>query len=239
MDLITRTPGLIHIAEQIFTNLDRKELLQCQKVNEYWAIILRNPWFWYHRMTQNNTLLSEEHQKEWMDFCEKLSKLDLTRDMDPGLNLIYTCLEKSVTLNRVYWSALSTASTETVKIMAPLFESPNAPNKDGKTPIYWATRNGSTEIVKILAALTDNPNAPNEYGETPIYWATLNGHTEIVKILAPLADNPNASDDNGTTPIHKAACYGHTDIVKILAPLTENPNAPNEDGVPDQFICQH
>ena len=116
MDLITRTPGLIHIAEQIFTNLDRKELLQCQKVNEYWAIILRNPWFWYHRMMQNNTLLSEEHQKEWMDFCEKLSKLDLTRDMDPGLNLIYTCLEKSVTLNRVYWSALSTASTETVKM---------------------------------------------------------------------------------------------------------------------------
>ena len=116
MDLITRTPGLIHIAEKIFTNLDRKELLQCQKVNEYWAIILRNPWFWYQRMTQNNTLLSEENQKEWMDFCEKLSKLDLTRDMIPGLNLIYTCLEKSVTLNRVYWSALSTASTETVKM---------------------------------------------------------------------------------------------------------------------------
>ena len=115
MDRITRTPGLIHIAEQIFSNLERNDLMQCQEVNEYWASILRNPWFWYNRMTQNTTL-PQIHQKEWMDFCEKLSKLDLTRDMIPGLNLIYTCLEKSVTLNRVYWSALSTASTETVKM---------------------------------------------------------------------------------------------------------------------------
>ena len=78
MDLITKTPGLIHIAEQIFSNLEREILLQCQKVNEYWARILRNPWFWYNRMTQN-TELSEEHQKEWMDFCEKLNKLVLTK----------------------------------------------------------------------------------------------------------------------------------------------------------------
>ena len=73
MDRITRTPGLIHIAEQIFSNLERNDLMQCQEVNEYWASILRNPWFWYHRMTQK-TILSQEHQKEWMDFCEKLSK---------------------------------------------------------------------------------------------------------------------------------------------------------------------
>ena len=115
IDLITRTPGLIHIAEQIFSNLDRNSLLICQEVNEHWASILRNPWFWYNRIVQTTTL-SQEHQKEWMDFCEKLSKLDLTRDMIPGLNLIYACLEKSVTLDRVYWSALSTASTETVKM---------------------------------------------------------------------------------------------------------------------------
>ena len=47
-------------------------------------------------------------------------------------------------------------------------DNPNAPDKDGKTPIYWATLNGHTEIVKILALLTDNPNASNKYGMTPI-----------------------------------------------------------------------
>ena len=97
MDRITKTPGLIHIAEQIFSNLDRNDLLQCQKVNEYWATILRNPWFWYKRMMKNTTL-SEEHQREWSNFCEKLSKSNLTKDMMLGLNLIYEQLENSTTL---------------------------------------------------------------------------------------------------------------------------------------------
>ena len=41
-------------------------------------------------------------------------------------------------------------------------DNPNAPNKDGNTPIHEAAKNGHTEIVKILAPLTDNPNAPNK-----------------------------------------------------------------------------
>ena len=88
MDLITRTPGLVHLAEQIFSNLERNDLLQCQKVNEYWASILRNPWFWYKRMMKNTTL-PQEHQNEWKGFCQKLSKLSLTKDMTLGLNIIY------------------------------------------------------------------------------------------------------------------------------------------------------
>ena len=94
IDLITRTPGLIHIAEQIFSNLDRSSLLICQEVNEHWASILRNPWFWYNRIVQNTTL-SPEHLKEWMKFCEKLKKLNLTRDITPELNFIYEQLDDS------------------------------------------------------------------------------------------------------------------------------------------------
>ena len=103
MDLITTTPGLLHIAEQIFSNLDRNDLLQCQEVNESWASILRNPWFWYKRMMKNTTL-SEEHQREWSNFCEKLSKLNLTKDMTRGLNNIYEDLENSHTLYESYWN---------------------------------------------------------------------------------------------------------------------------------------
>ena len=51
--------------------------------------------------------------------------------------------------------------TEIVKILAPLTENPNAPDRNGYTPIICAAHNGHTEIVKILVPLTDNPNAPN------------------------------------------------------------------------------
>merc|ERR1719367_378 len=50
--------------------------------------------------------LSEEHQKKWKDFCEKLSKLNLTKDMTTPLNYIYSQLEDSVTLKRTYWNAI-------------------------------------------------------------------------------------------------------------------------------------
>ena len=116
MDLITRTPGFIHIAEQIFSNLDRNDLLRCREVNEYWASILRSPWFWYNRMMKNDPLFPK-YQKEWMDFCEKLSKLNLTKDMSPELDFIYEHLDESVTLNRTYRFALCLASTEILSLI--------------------------------------------------------------------------------------------------------------------------
>ena len=90
----------VEVLEQVFSNLDKNDLLNCQKVNEYWGSILRNPRFWYKRMMQNNRL-SEMHQKEWSHLCDKLNKLDLTKDMTPELNFIYERLENSVPLNDV------------------------------------------------------------------------------------------------------------------------------------------
>ena len=59
----------------------------------------------------------------------------------------------------IYWAAKN-GHTEIVKILAPLTDNPNAPNKYGETPIHKAAKNGHREIVKILALFTDNPNAP-------------------------------------------------------------------------------
>ena len=57
---------------------------------------------------------------------------------------------------------------------------PNAPNKDGSTPIHQAAKKGHTEIVKFLAPLTDNPNAPDYFGNTP---SSLTKNAEILRIL--------------------------------------------------------
>ena len=46
MDLITKSPGLLDIAERIFLELDHEKLLLCEEVNSNWRTILRNPWFW-------------------------------------------------------------------------------------------------------------------------------------------------------------------------------------------------
>ena len=107
----------------------------------------------------------------------------------------------------------SDEDTEIVKLLAPLTDTPNAPDENGKTPIWCAALKGHTEIVKILAPLTDNPNAPDGYGQTPIWIAAWKGHTEIVKILAPLTDNPNAPNNHGGTPSSVAA---NTEIKNLI-----------------------
>ena len=75
---------------------------------------------------------------------------------------------------------LSNENTEIVKILAPLTDNPNAPDKNGDTPIYKAAWKGNLEIVKYLAHLTDKPNASNNQGRTP-FMATKN--EEIRRIL--------------------------------------------------------
>ena len=46
MDLITKSSGLQHIAEEIFLNLDYEKLMLCQKVNEFWKEKLNIAMFW-------------------------------------------------------------------------------------------------------------------------------------------------------------------------------------------------
>ena len=46
--------------------------------------------------------------------------------------------------------AVCRGHTEIFKILAPLTDNPNAPDKYGQTPSYWASRYGHKEIVKFL-----------------------------------------------------------------------------------------
>ena len=45
MQNLTNCPGLHHVAEEIFLNLNFKSLESCEKVNKSWELILKNPLF--------------------------------------------------------------------------------------------------------------------------------------------------------------------------------------------------
>ena len=47
--------------------------------------------------------------------------------------------------------------SEIVKILVPLTDNPNAPNRNGETPIHLAGLEGHTEIIKILSPLLQKP----------------------------------------------------------------------------------
>ena len=242
MEKIINNPGLQHLAEKVFWNLDVEDLKICAQINQSCKQILQNPIFCLRKFEH----LSKENRKNWINVVQSV------KNSDKGIAIIsylkWNFKKKVMDIpsysepmvqdefRKKIWTICkkmksSDEDLETVIILAPLTDNPNAPGEDGRTPIYLAAWGGHTEIVQFLAPLTDNPNTPAPGQKTtPIYWAAVHKYTEIVKILAPLTDNPNAPDKDGNTPILEAARKGCIEIVKILAPLTDNPNAPDKDG---------
>ena len=236
MEQFLKNPGLVHLAENIFNNLNDADVEICQNINQISKEILDNPMFWLRKFGN----LSQKNQNNWIKDIQSIKNSEKKKAITSYLQWklkkealvdlpCYSSPEVQDDFRNKIWEIIkkkesSNENTEIVKILASLTDNPNAPDKYGVggTPIHRAALYGHTEIVKILAPLTNNPNASNRWQENPIYLAAKNGHTEIVKILAPLIDNPNAPNNFGNTPIHLAEYYGHTEIVTILAPLSDN-----------------
>ena len=208
MEKIITIPGLQHLAEKVFLDLDVQDLNMCAQINQSCKQILESPIFWMKKFRSPS---KQENQKEWIfkaaqDGYTEIVKILVPLTDNPNAPNIWG-------FSTPIHMAACNGHTEIVEILAPMTKNPDAPNVEGATPIYWASYNGHIEIVKILAPLTENPNAPDKHGVTPIFHAAKNGHTEIVNILTPLTDNPNAPNKNGVTPIHVAK---DIEILRIL-----------------------
>ena len=63
--IFINNPGLQHLAEEIFWNLDLiKALENCQQINQSSKMILQNPVFWLKKFVQRG--LSKKNQEDWM-----------------------------------------------------------------------------------------------------------------------------------------------------------------------------
>ena len=230
MEKIINNPGLQHLAEKVFLNLDVEDLKICAQINKSCKQILQTPIFCLRKFEN----LSKKNKKDWIKDIQSLKNCDkgiaiisyLKWNFKKNIYLGLPCYSNSAVqddFKKILWKncrcreRISDKELEIVKIIVPLIDKPNAPNKKyGWTPIDSAAQNGHTEIVKFLAPLIDNPNAPNKNGWTPLHCAAYRGFTKIVKILASLASNPNPPDKDGNNPIFLARSHGHTEIVKIL-----------------------
>ncbi|KAJ5909044.1 hypothetical protein N7495_001726 [Penicillium taxi] len=81
-------------------------------------------------------------------------------------------------------------------------------DKDGQTPLSWASKNGHETIVKLLLG--------KEYGQTPLSWASKNGHETVVKLLLEKGADIKTKDKYGRTPLSWASENGHETIFKLL-----------------------
>ena len=175
MDLLTKNPGLQHVAEEIFQNLNVFALERCEEVSQSCKAILRKPSFWLQKCRNYDGDDSNKIRNAWkmaISMVKKKEDIKLEENLCDHLKMI--CKDKENYQSPIYWAS-EKGHLDIVKELATSSDNPNLPDHwiNGRTPILLAAMNGHVEIIKVLAPLTDNPNEPNAFGTltTPIHVA--------------------------------------------------------------------
>ena len=85
MENIIRNPGLQHLAEKIFWNLDTEHLKICRLINLSCKQILENPLFWLKKFKN----LSKENQKDWIKILKEVKNSEKIHDIISYLEFIH------------------------------------------------------------------------------------------------------------------------------------------------------
>ena len=152
--IFINNPGLHHVAEEIFWNLNAKSLENCQQINQSSNQILVNPLFWMKKLVRRGGL-SKENEEEWM------KAIQLVKNSNKEEKYVAMYLKWKLKTKKV--------------VDLPCYTNPTVQD-DFRSQIWKSCRfktkckslKKSTEIVKLLAPLTDHPNAPNNFGMSPI-----------------------------------------------------------------------
>ncbi|MGV9377155.1 ankyrin repeat domain-containing protein [Nonomuraea sp. NPDC003707] len=96
-------------------------------------------------------------------------------------------------------------------------------DKDGVSPLHYASRHGHIDPVRLLLEAGANPNITENYGFTPLHEAAENGHAEVARVLLTAGADPGRgltkpfeSYPVGTTPLDIAQSMGRQTIVDLL-----------------------
>ena len=144
MDSLTKNPGLFHLVEEIFLNLEFKDLEKCIQVNESWRLILDNPSFWLEKCIQVHNCFMK-NKPAWK------KTVQLTRHTAFEGNL--TRHLKEICKGKTYGPFKNIFGGNRIQCV-----------NDGWTPIHWAAITGHTAAIKELVNMTEDPNAPAPYG---------------------------------------------------------------------------
>ena len=148
MEKIINNPGLQHLAEKVFWNLDVEDLKICAQINQSCKQILQTPIFCLRKFEH----LSKKNRRDWIEVIQSV------KNSNKGIAIISYLrwnLKKGDLVDLPCYNSLAVQNDFRKRIRESC-------EKKGRSS------DEEMEIVKILAPLTDNPNAPDEDGETPI-----------------------------------------------------------------------
>lgn len=96
LERIINTPGLVHIAENIFNNLDYEDVKVCRDINQSSQQILDKPMFWLRKFRQ----LSKKNQEDWIKFIQSVNNSEMEKAI---ISYLQSNLKKETILGPQIW----------------------------------------------------------------------------------------------------------------------------------------
>lgn len=92
----------------------------------------------------------------------------------------------------------------------------NAKDKDGRTPLHWASHGVHLEIVKFLVDKGADVNAEDSKKVVPLHSLAVRNDAAAIEILIAKGAHVDAKDYGGNTALHYAAMYDAADAAALL-----------------------
>ena len=89
-------------------------------------------------------------------------------------------------------------------------------NKEGMTPILYASKNGNLKLLLILIDLGADINSINDKGYTALHYAVENNDERMVKHLLIRGANKFVNDRDNINPYNLAVLLRQENLIKIL-----------------------
>ncbi len=136
-----------------------------------------------------------------------------------GLQVPRTGIESTepiVTKNQTILHAIAKGDPIDVKNHLLLGADVNQKNKQGWTPLHFATVRGKTQCAEVLVAKGAKLDERTGTQKTALHFAADRGFLEITQLLVESGADLSAVDDEGWTPLHYAAEKDKVDVAQYL-----------------------
>jgi ankyrin repeat protein len=86
----------------------------------------------------------------------------------------------------------------------------------GRSPLWWAAREGDADRVKALILAGADVNAADVDGERPLHWAARWDRVAAARVLLERGADASATSWSGATALHIAARESHLEVMRVL-----------------------